>query len=103
MREFVSSYRKEKVIPMIVNAFKREGISLDPNFIKVWSTPHMLANDVIRAIRSVKSEKSNIIVYTNTVPLKERLIQDFGVKIYDIVDLREMAERHGDYDLHDQL
>jgi hypothetical protein len=103
MREFVSSYQKDKVIPMIVNAFKREGISLDPNFIKIWNTPYMLAKDVIRGIESVKSQNSKVIVYTNTVPLKKRLINDFGIKIYDITDLRKMAERHGDYDLHDEL
>lgn len=103
MRDFVTIYQKEKVIPMIVDAFKREGISLDPNMVKVWSTSHMLAKDVIKGIEFAKSHNSKVIVYTNTVPLKEKLTKDFGVKVYDIIDLRNMAENHGDYDLHDEL
>lgn len=103
MSGYVSYYKKSKVIPLIINLFKKEGIYLEENLIKSWDMPVMRVTDVILGINYAKTHNSNIIVYTNKVVLKEKLHKDYGVKIYDNSDLKELAIKHGEYELYDEL
>ncbi len=103
MKEFVSHYRKDRVIPMIINLLKKENITVKESCVKVWERTHMLVNDVLRGISFAKEEGSEVIVYTNTVPHKEKLSEQYGVKILDIRDLRELSAKHSDWDLCDEL
>jgi hypothetical protein len=91
---YIDYYRKERALSLIQEMLELEGLKVSPDCTKCWVTPRMNYNDVLRGINYVKSLGSNVIVYTNQVLLKERIMQDHDILILDISDLEKLCYKH---------
>lgn len=100
---YLNYYHRGKAIPMIIELLEKEKIVITDYNIKSWPQETMRISDVLNGINHVKSNGGKTIVYTNTVPLKEKLSIDHEIKILDIEDLKSLSSKHGMYDLYDLL
>lgn len=91
---YLRYYSKEEAFPKIINLFNLEGIKITDENIKSWSTEKMNYDDVVRGISHIKSIGQDILVYTNKVFAKERISKDNNIKIYDVDDIKKLANKH---------
>lgn len=103
MKTHLDYYHKGEAIPLIVEALYQAGYRIKDDQIKTWSQPYMLHNDILLGINFCKNRGYKTIVYTNTVPAKEKLSKDYNITILDIHDLRTIANERCVYKLLDYL
>lgn len=98
---YISYQLREKAIPLVLEILKLEGYDVSENFIKQWSRPYMLYDDVVRGINYVKRMDGNILVYTNKVSSKERISKENSINILDIDDLINLSKKYKKYEFMD--
>lgn len=98
---YIDYYRKERALSLIQKMLELEGLKCSPDCIKSWSSPRMNYNDVLRGISYVKSLGHKVLVYTNQVLLKERIMQDHDILILDISDLEKLCYKHKMFEFMD--
>ena len=98
---YIDYYRKERALPLIHKMLELEGLRFSPECIKCWSQQRMNYNDILRGINYVKSLGYNVLVYTNHVLAKERIMQDHDILILDISDLEQLSYKHKVFEFMD--
>lgn len=96
-------YFKDRIIPKIINLFKKEGINITNENIKIWGCDTMLMKNVATCCDKFKNEGKSILIYTNIVPNIEYIEKDKGITIYDQNKLGALAMKWGDYEMCDMI
>lgn len=87
---YLNYYNKDKALPLIVDALKKEGFDINIDCIKSWSQSRMRYNDVVRGVDYVKSIGKNVVVYTNLVMFKDRISKELDITILDVNDIEDI-------------
>ena len=99
---YYSSSAKE-----LINLFRLDGISIGAENIKIWSPigkwEDVIDTDIQDGINTIKSLDKDIFVYTNEIPLKDKLSEDSGIKIYDINDIIGFSLKHKQVQILDMI
>ena len=103
VRTHLDYFHRDRAFPLIIEILSKEGYNVKIDQIKSWGQSNMSYDDILRGIKFCKDNNYGVLVYTNTVLLKERISSEHNITILDIHDLRELSTKHGIYKLNDYL
>jgi len=79
---------------MVVQIFHKEGYPLQHENVKCWISQPSI-QDITNGFNHIKGlGLPLVLVYTTQIPLKDRIGDELGVKIYDSSDLEHLSIKH---------